>query len=231
MAQRRREIPAGSRFNNYTVIEEVHKPNKRRHRFFRCLCDCGIERVVRLDRLGLVRSCIQCSKKYDYLYKQHPDLPRDIQSSHAWEMWNNLLTHERGRGTAVCDEWHDFANYLPWYLEVTGLPLSDVLRGRNGFLSFFRAERILKENAWSPENFSVQKFVSERARDIPTFRYWRDLFHQELLTDELLSYKSFVTTFGVKLPYWFLVRRDITLPHSKHNSFWKKRDVRGQCPN
>jgi len=144
-------------------------------------------------------------------------------------MWNNMLCKERERGVLVCDEWHDFANFLPWYLEVTGLPLSDVLRGRRGVLSFFRADRINKEREWSPENFSVTKFVSERARDIATYRYWNELRQQEILTDDLLSYKAFVNAFGVKLPYWFLVRRDLTLPHSTTNSFWKKKNVRRQC--
>ena len=231
MAPQRREYPRGSRFNNYTVIEEVYKPNKRRHRYFRCSCDCGNERIVRVDHLGLTLSCIQCSKKYNYLYKQHPDVPRNIQASHAWEMWNNMLSVERERGVLVCNEWHDFANFLPWYLEVTGLPLSDVLRGRNGVLSFFRADRINKEREWSPENFSVTKFITERARDKPTYRYWNELRQQELLTDDHLSYKAFVNAFGIKLPYWFLVRRDLTKPHSTTNSFWKKKNVRRDSPS
>ncbi len=227
----RREIPPGTRYNNFTVLSEGPTVAKGRKRFFHCRCDCGFESLVRLDRLGLTKSCIRCSKKYDYLYKQHPDLPRDIRKSHAWEMWNNMICRERDRGVMVCDAWHDFANYLPWYLEVTGLPLSDVLRGRNGVLSFFRADRINKEAEWSPENFSVTKFVTERARDKPTYRYWNELRQQELLPEELLSYKAFVNSFGIKLPYWFLVRRDLTKPHSTTNSFWKKKNVRRDGPS
>ena len=228
---RRQEIPPGTRFNNYTVLSEGPTQAKGRKRFFHCRCDCGFETLVRLDQLGLSESCIRCSKKYDHIYKQAPNAPRDIKATHAWEMWNNMLCRERDRGVLVCDEWHDFANFLPWYLEVSGLPLSDVLRGRNGVLSFFRADRINKEREWSPENFSVTKFVTERARDKPTYRYWNELRQQELLTDDHLSYKAFVNAFGIKLPYWFLVRRDLTKPHSTTNSFWKKKNVRRDGPS
>jgi len=221
---RRRDIPPGSKFNNYTVIYEL--PSQGRKRFFYCVCDCGFKTVVRLDNLGKVKACIQCSKKHNEIYKQCPTAPRKIEHSHAWEMWNNMLCRERDRGVLVCKEWHDFMNFLPWYVKVTGLPLIDVLRGRNGALSFFRADRIDKEREWSPENFSVTKFVTERARDKATYEYWNELRQQDVLTDEHVTYKAFVNAFGIKLPYWFLVRRDLTMPHSTTNSFWKKKNVR-----
>lgn len=218
----KREIPPGSQFNNFKVLFEVERA-KNRLRQFQCVCDCGHEVAVRIDRLGKTQACIQCSKKYDCLYKQHPEVPRNIRASHAWEMWNNMLCRERDRGVQVCDEWHDFENFLPWYLEVTGLPLSDVLRGRNGALSFFRADRIDKERPWSSENFSVTKFVTERARDKITYEYWYGLKQQGLLSEEVLQYKAFINAFGLKISGWLLTRRDLTLPHSTTNSFWKKR--------
>ena len=227
MPTERRNYPPGSQLNNFTLLEEVFpEDTKYRRRFFLVRCQCGFEGVRRLDTIQKSQSCIECSKKYDYLYKQYPEIPRNIQASHAWEMWNNLLSRERDRGVLVCHEWHDFANFLPWYLEVTGLQLSDVLRGRNGALSFFRADRIDKEQPWSPENFSVTKFVTERANHKTTYAYWYKLKGQGILAEDLMSYKAFVAAFGTKLPYWFLTRRDITKPHSTSNSFWKQKNVR-----
>ena len=225
MAPKPREIPPGSVFNNYTVIREVHVRSTHRHRYFLCRCSCGVEREVRMDHLGVTTNCIECSKKYDHLYKQVPGCSRDIQDSHAWECWNNMRLRSKDRGIPVCSEWEEFEPFLKFYLASTGLSLTDVLRPRFEW-SYFHAERINKEIGWCPDNTVFVRFVTERARHIPTYQYWWKLKHQGLLCDDLLSYKTFVNTFGTKVADYLLVRSDIDKPHSIENSYWRKRNVR-----
>lgn len=219
-----REIPPGSQFNNYKVLYETDRAKNKMRQFF-CLCDCGTERVVRLDRLGKTTSCIECRSKYDYLYKQHPDLPRKIQDSHAWECWMNMLLKAKERGTPVGKEFHDFGDFLKFYLSSTGMTLEDVLKGRTGW-SYYHAERINKEIGWTLKNTTFIRFVTERARHKPTYQYWDRLRGQGLLDEDLMNYKNFVNAFGTKSGELTLARRDITHPHSKQNSYWIKRNER-----
>ena len=219
-----REIPPGSQFNNYKVLYELEK-GKNRVRWFQCECDCGNTRAVRIDNLGKTQSCIECSKKYDHLYKQVPGCTRDIQDSHAWECWMNMHNIWRERGIPVCDAWKDFEPFLEFYLLTTGLSLSDVLRGRVE-RSFYRADRINKDLGWSPDNTTFVRFVTERAWHKRTHIYWWTLKVKGLLDEELLSYKNFINIFGVKSSELILRRKDITKPHSKENSFWQERNVR-----
>lgn len=222
----RREIPPNSQFNNYRVLYELPR-RKNRQRWFRCECDCGAIQDVRIDYFGKANRCIECSKKYDHLYKQVPGCKRDIADSHAWECWQNMHNLWRDRGIPVCDAWKDFEPFLKFYLQATGLSLSDVLRGRVE-RSYYHAERIDKGIGWQPDNTVFVKFVTERAWHKPTHRYWWELRTKELLTEDLLVYKNFVNIFGAKDASMILARIDILQPHSKDNSYWTKRNVRGE---
>lgn len=221
-----RQIPPNTQFNNYKIIHELTKAEipYGRARWFYCECDCGTRRLVRIDRLGMTNACIECSKKYDHLYKQAPGCPRNIQDSHAWECWRNILQMEVERSIPVCDEWRDFETFLLFYMENTGLLIEDILRGRYE-RSFFHAERINKEIGWQPDNTTFIHFVTERARDKLTYEYWYKLKTKGLLDAELMSYKNFITIFGLKDGTRILRRRDITLQHSKQNSYWYIRDA------
>ena len=178
-----------------------------------------------MDSFGVGHTCIQCSKKYDHLYKQVPGCKRDIQDSHAWECWMNMHNLAKSRGIPVCDAWKDFEPFLRFYLASTGLSLSDVLRGRVE-RSYYHADRINKEYGWSPENTVFIRFVTERARHKPTYMYYWRLKCRDLLDDSVLVYKDFVNTFGTKSGDMILARHDILKPHSKTNSYWQKRNVR-----
>ena len=219
----KREVPPNSQFRHWRVIYELDSPIGNRNRYFLCECDCGAERTVRFDALtnGKSANCIECSKKHDHLYKQVPGCKRNIQDSHAWECWCNMLSKDQERGIPVCNEWKDFEPFLTFYLQTTGLSLADVLRGRTGW-SFYHAERIDKEIGWQPSNTTFIRFVTERARHKPTYQYWWILKTKELLSEELLSYKEFVKTFGTKTGQMYLARLDITQLHSKENSYWKE---------
>lgn len=215
-----REIPPDSQFNNWRVLYELPRGTNR-HRWFRCECDCGFVGNVRLDYFGKSNFCRECQHKHDNLYKQVPGCKRDVKDSHAWECWINIHLRAKDRGIPVCRQWKEFQPFLTFYLKTTGLSLADVLRGRTGW-SFYHAERIDKEIGWQPDNTTFIRFVTERARHKPTYDYWWKLKTKEVLSEELLSYKEFVKTFGTKTGEMYLARLDITRPHSKENSYWKQ---------
>jgi hypothetical protein len=224
MPKKRSNIEPGTRFNNWTVIKEVPKPehlskNTRRNRYFLVQCDCGFTAVRRLDTIKQVVSCIECSKKYDYIYKQFPDYPREVQKSTPWIAWCNFMQRQKDRGIPVCAEWRDFGLFLPDYLEMSGTSLEDHLGPRMQW-TYFHLERKNKELPWTKDNTFVTRFVTERARDKETYRYWNELLQKELLSDEIKSYKDFVNAFGVKQSGYRLRRKDKTILHSIDNSEW-----------
>jgi len=223
----KREVPPNSQFRHWRVLYELDGPFENRNRWFECECDCGNIRSVRMDYLtnGKSTNCIECSKKYDHLYKQVPGCKRDIEDSHAWECWMNMNNLAESRGIPVCKEWREFEPFLHFYLHATGLSLGDVLRGRTSW-SYYHAERINKEIGWQPDNTVFEKFVTERARHKPTYAYWYKLKAKGLLDESVLDYKTFVNIFGTKSGDMTLARHDILLPHSKTNSYWIKRNVR-----
>jgi hypothetical protein len=172
-----------------------------------------------MDTIKKVVSCIQCSKKYDYIYKQFPELPRTLDRSTPFIAWKNFMQRQQDRDIPVCKEWHDFARFLPDYLEMSGTRLEDHLGPRMQW-TYFHLERKNKELPWDKENTYVTRFVTERARHKPTYEYWWELTVQELLADEIKTYRDFLNAFGVKQSGYRLRRKDKTLLHSIDNSEW-----------
>jgi hypothetical protein len=174
-----------------------------------------------LSNLGKYRNCKKCYGKYSELFKQFPELdPGSIEQTHVWQLWHGMKTKVGSRGIDVCEQWEEFYPYLEHYTASTGLTLREALSPKIEY-SFFHAKRLDETKPWSPENTVFYKFVTERARDVLTYKYWYELKEKELLAPELLSYKEFLNTFGVKRGGRQLARRDITKPHSNHNSYWK----------
>tara|TARA_R110002012_G_scaffold201511_1_gene370444 strand:+ start:334 stop:1032 length:699 start_codon:yes stop_codon:yes gene_type:complete len=223
------DFSPGKVYGAYTIVEQLEKtPGNLKLKRFSCRCTCGSLRIIRQDRL--VKSpgpCSDCSSLLADLHRQFPDIDKSLVfGSHAYIAWNGMRVMEKHRGTPMCAEWRDsFLVYLDFYLKETGLTLFDVVRGRFGH-SFYHAERLDKEQPWSPTNTTYIRFVTERARHKPTYNYWYNLKRRELLDDTLLSYKEFVNTFGVKDPTRILRRKDIMLNHSKTNSYWYTRNDR-----
>ena len=105
---------SGSRFGRLLVLERA--PNRNKHVYWRCRCDCGNEIEVRADALtrGPTVSC-GCYQ-------------RDVVTKHGmWEtsvyhIWRSMLTRCEnpnmhayhlygGRGIKVCEAWHDFEQF------------------------------------------------------------------------------------------------------------------------
>lgn len=104
----------GKRFSRLTPIRYLHNS------IWECLCDCGNKINVTLDRLrsGRVKSC-GCLKKEQAgkLNYQH-----GLAETPTHNSWTCMLRRCRSdyfqrqyyydRGITVCEEWHNFKNFL-----------------------------------------------------------------------------------------------------------------------
>ena len=215
--------PAGSKINDRVVLEEIQSP--RQGRYFLARCVCGSVKETRLDALLNYKACSTNCHKVSQLGLDVSSVPfRSLARTQPWVHWTNILREVCGE---VCDDWKDFMVFLKWYLEATGKTAEQVVTPKVT-PNVITLVRINKDLPWSPDNTQVRHFFTERARHLPSYKYWNELKKQEILSEEVLSYKDFVAAFGIKQPHCFLTRRDLTKPHSKTNSFWKEKNVRRQ---
>jgi hypothetical protein len=134
----------GERYGHLTVIKEADKirtPSGQTNRVFKCKCDCGNIKEVRLLHLrhGRIKSC-GCIKntlngKWDtpigksYRAMRYRCSPSYFQSQYYYK-----------RGITVCDAWlNDFSLFEKWAKE-------------NGFKKGLQLDRIDNDKGYSPYN-------------------------------------------------------------------------------
>lgn len=121
---------AGQRFGRLTALELLPERSKTGARLWRCLCDCGNEKVATTSALnnGFVQSC-GCLKrdvgKDNSIRKTvHGDAKHGKWQRlyHVWlsmrQRCNNPKDHAfkdyGGRGIQICDAWNDYSNFKRW---------------------------------------------------------------------------------------------------------------------
>jgi len=136
----------GQRFGRLVVVGRADPAcDKHGTARWRCLCDCGNEKDVRGSdlRRGRTTSC-------GCLQKERVRAAHTIHGqcySRLYSIWTNMHTrcenphstnydNYGGRGVSVCEEWHDFANFMQWaertgYQENLTLDRIDVNEGYN----------------------------------------------------------------------------------------------------
>lgn len=113
---------AGQRFGRLTAIEPVYNEVT----YWRCLCDCGKETLVRMSNLrsGHAASC-GCASSRQYRGKDNPSYKHGHVHCRLYAVWesmkqrcenpkNDAYKNYGGRGVSVCDEWHDFSIFEKW---------------------------------------------------------------------------------------------------------------------
>ena len=120
--KRRFEL-SGHKFGRLTVLE-FHSVTWNNMALWRCVCDCGKEKIVRGShlKLGQVTTCgshrSETAKAHLNKYQTH-----GMSHSATYRCWaammyrcrsSNHVSHARykDRGISVCAKWHDFENFL-----------------------------------------------------------------------------------------------------------------------
>lgn len=115
---------SGERYGRLIVISLSERRSGRKT-FWNCVCDCGNEKVVRSDSLGLVNSCGCLKKERDKinLTANHSHKQSGTRLYHTWQGMkarcyyedSDSYTNYGGRGIAICDEWlNDFQTFYDW---------------------------------------------------------------------------------------------------------------------
>lgn len=145
------KVTPGDRYGKLVIVKEVESPVKNR-RFFLCKCDCGNEKVIRLDHLrdGRVYSC-GCSKRDKPSNFKHGMTSPSGEYHRLYKIWSgmrNRCNNPRykyyesygGRGIKVCQEWdNDFISFMNWAIE-------------NGYKDDLTIDRINNYGDYEPSN-------------------------------------------------------------------------------
>lgn len=110
----------GNRYGNLVIIDVI---KHEYHPYALCVCDCGVEKKVRMDHLqsGGTKSC-GCQK---YKNKKNIHIKHNSSKTRLYKIWigvkqrcfnknNAEYKNYGGRGITVCKEWLDFSVFKEW---------------------------------------------------------------------------------------------------------------------
>jgi hypothetical protein len=139
---------SGKRYGKITLIEEA--PQVRYTRYYKCICDCGTERTIRLSQLqsGITVSC-GCHRLYVNSSKR-TGLDFIVSSTRIHRIWiamrqrcsnpkNAAYKHYGEKGIVVCKEWDNFKVFYEWSMS-------------NGYNDIMSINRIDSSADYTPSN-------------------------------------------------------------------------------
>lgn len=172
-------IKPGDVFHRLTIVKEVYKKN-RRH--FLCKCECGEERVIRMDQLrnGNSKSC-GC---YNKEISKEKNTIHGMYNKRVYKIWSAMLgrclnknnqsyKNYGGRGIKVCVEWKKFEKFYSWAL-------------KNNYNEKLTIERIDVNGNYEPKNC---KWATKTEQNRNTRKCKRIFYKGEILTQRQLAKK------------------------------------------
>lgn len=137
----------GRRFGRLIVLERA--PNVGERTMWKCICDCGNEKIVDSHslRLGHTKSCGCLGRQRLEEGRYKHGLSKTRLYGHFEKMVdrcenkNSKHYHNYGeRGISICDEWrHDFKAFYDWSV-------------KNGYKEGLSIDRIDNNKGYSPDN-------------------------------------------------------------------------------
>jgi hypothetical protein len=148
----------GEKFNKLTVLELSRIIPKRS--YWKCLCECGNEKIVRADSLkdGSIKSCGCLKKEQD---KINLDTRTHNQTrTKLYKAWCNMkrrcydknnigYNNYGGRGIQICNEWkNSFISFKEWAYS-------------NGYKDDLTIDRIDVNGNYTPNNCKWSTFIEQ----------------------------------------------------------------------
>lgn len=182
----------GKRFGRLTVVEYLY--GKNRQSYWRCICDCGKEKITRASSLkaGLTRSCgcfhsdrskVVCSNNF----KTHQGSKTRLfkiwvgMKKRCFDVKEPAYVNYGGRGITICDDWkNDFVSFRDWALN-------------SGYEQNLTIDRIDNNGDYEPSNckWSSAKEQANNRRSNILFAYKGKVQNLKTWCEELsLNYKS-----------------------------------------
>lgn len=141
----------GNRYGRLLVVEFSHLTEDKKRAYWKCLCDCGTEIIVRGDGLktGHTNSC-GCYNK-DIVSKTKGATTHGHSKERIYRIWSNMKTRcynnntenyylYGGRGISICKEWLDnFEIFYNWAMS-------------NGYRDDLSIDRIEVDGNYEPSN-------------------------------------------------------------------------------
>lgn len=199
------ESKIGKRFEKIFVLSFSHKDNRGK-KYYKCLCDCGKEKIIRGDCLNKTKSCgcIRISKLRELvtthnssrtrLYRIHKAI---ISRCYRKSAINYKLYGERG--IRVCEDWlKNFMSFKKWAIS-------------SGYKDNLTIDRIDVNGNYCPENcrWSTEK---EQANNRRSNRMLS--FNKKTLNMEEWSDKTGVENYNIynRLKRGWSIEKTLTTP-------------------
>lgn len=111
----------GKRYGHWKIISYSHSTPSG-HSYYKCLCDCGVQKCVRLSKLisGESKSC-GCKRRENY----DKGGSKNGKRTKLYRVWLGIrdrcknprnISYERygAKGVTLCEEWEDFSVFRNW---------------------------------------------------------------------------------------------------------------------
>lgn len=140
----------GQKFGHLTVIEQAGR-NKHRSILWRCICDCGNEKIYPSGKLisGRATNCGCKTTEIKSMKASKHGITAGVKPR-TFTIWNGMkarclnpksISYKNygGRGITICDEWMKFENFHKWAIS-------------SGYKDGYEIDRIDNDGNYCPEN-------------------------------------------------------------------------------